>query len=60
MPQKSKLIQSRDEWKIKGVLRAAEIRQYRKSEKRHKEKIAELKQKIDALSQAAEDHKKNG
>lgn len=59
MPQTSKLILSRDQWKTKSVRRANEIRQYRKSEKRYKEKITALKQKIDALSQAVEDYKKN-
>jgi uncharacterized coiled-coil DUF342 family protein len=59
MPQLSKLIQSRDEWRNKAVLRATEIREHRKTEKRYKEKLAELKKQIDELNQAAEDTKKN-
>ena len=59
MPQLSKLIRSRDEWRNKAVLRATEFREYRKTEKRNKEKIAELKQQLDGLKQAIEDTKKN-
>ena len=43
MPQISKILNSRDEWKIKATERAAELREFRKTQKRHLEKIAELK-----------------
>lgn len=39
----SKIINSRDEWKNKATERAAELRELRKTQKRHLEKIAELK-----------------
>lgn len=43
MPQMSKILKSRDEWKNKATERAAELREFRKTQKRHLEKIAELK-----------------
>jgi len=43
MSQTSKALKSRDEWKIKAVERATELRESRKPQKRHLEKIAELK-----------------
>ena len=43
MPQLSKLLKSRDEWKTKAIKRATENRELRKAQKRHQEKIAELK-----------------
>jgi len=43
MLQTSKILHSRDEWKNKAIERSAEIREYRKTQKRHLEKIAELK-----------------
>ena len=43
MLQASKILHSRDEWKNKAIERSAEIREYRKTQKRHLEKIAELK-----------------
>ncbi len=46
MLQLSKVVQSRDEWKSKANLRANENREHRKTEKRHQEKIAELKNKL--------------
>lgn len=45
MLQMSKVIQSRDEWKNKAIKRSAEIREYRKTQKRHLATIAELKQR---------------
>ena len=39
----SKLLNSRDEWRNKATERAAELREFRKTQKRHLEKIAELK-----------------
>jgi len=40
----SKILNGRDKWKNKATERAAEIREFRKTQKRHLEKIAELKQ----------------
>ena len=57
MLQQSKLIHSRDEWKDKAVQRADEIRELKKTRKRLKEKIAELKIQNSALEQSA--NKKN-
>ena len=51
MNQMSKIVQSRDEWKCKATQRGYENREYRKSQKRHLEKIAELKAKIDEVAQ---------
>ena len=59
MPQLSKLIRSRDDWKTKAVQRANEIREQRKTIKRRQEQIAEIKSHLNALQQAAEDNKKN-
>jgi len=59
MPQQSKIIRSRDEWKTKAVQRATEIRERRKTEKRSKEKIAELCKQIGELRLSLEDAKKN-
>jgi hypothetical protein len=58
MPQQSKLIRSRDEWKKKSVQRATEIREYRKTVKRNNEKIAELKKQVAELKEDI-DAKKN-
>ena len=58
MPQLSKLIRSRDDWRTKAVQRANELREYRKTHKRNRAHIAELKQQIDALQQIAEAKKK--
>lgn len=54
MPQISKIIHSRNDWKSKAVRRANEIRDYRKSQKRHQEKIAELKAQITLMEKNAE------
>ena len=43
MPQISKILNSRNEWKNKAIKRAAELRELRKSQQRHLEKIADLK-----------------
>ena len=43
MPQISKILNSRDEWKNKAIERAAKLRELRKSQQRHLEKIADLK-----------------
>lgn len=59
MPQTSKIIQSRDDWKNKASQRANENREYRKTQKRHLKKIAQLKEQITALEQANDEIKKN-
>jgi hypothetical protein len=59
MPQLSKLIRSRDDWRTKAVQRANELREHRKTHKRNRAHIAELKQQLDTLQQAAEADKKN-
>jgi len=59
MPQLSKLIRSRDDWRTKAVQRADEIREHRKTHKRNREQIAEIKRLLNELQQAAEDNKKN-
>jgi len=46
MPQTSKVLKSRDEWRIKAVERATELRESRKTQRRHLEKIAELKRQL--------------
>ena len=46
MLQYSKLVNSRDEWRKKATERGIEIREFRKIQKRHREKIAELKHSI--------------
>jgi hypothetical protein len=57
MPQISKLIPSRNKWKGKAGRRANEIREYRKSQKRHQEKIAELKAQIATMKTLIEKKK---
>ena len=57
MLQQSKLIRSRNEWKDKAVQRATEIRELKKTRKRLKEKVAELKTLNSTIEQAAD--KKN-
>ena len=46
MPQISKVLNSRDDWKNKAVERATEIREFRKTQTRHLKKIAELKRQL--------------
>ena len=43
MLQLSKILHGRDEWKKKAIERGNEIREFRKNQKRHLEKIAQLK-----------------
>jgi hypothetical protein len=43
MPQRSKIIRSGQEWKVKAIRRGWEAREYRKTIKRREEIIAELK-----------------
>jgi len=52
MPQRSKLIRSRDDWKAKAVSRADELRYRRKAEKRLRGRIAELERQVEVLKQA--------
>jgi uncharacterized coiled-coil DUF342 family protein len=58
MLQMSKLVQSRNDWRNKAVARADEIREHRKTTKRHQETIAELKLQIKDLEQKLEAEKK--
>ena len=46
MPQTSKILKGRDDWKVKAVERANDIREHRKTNKRHLTKIAELKRQL--------------
>lgn len=65
MLQNSKLEKSRKEWREKAVRRAYQVREFRKTLKRHKKKITELKQEkhelkqTDAAKKIAELEKKN-
>ena len=59
MPQLSKLLRSRDDWKNKAVLTSTENREYKKADKRHREKIVELKNQNEKLRRLVEDLKKN-
>ena len=53
MPQRSKLIRSRDQWKNKAVSRADKIRACRKTEKRLRGTIAGLKRRVEELERAS-------
>jgi hypothetical protein len=53
MPQHSKVLRSRDAWKRKAVRRAQQLREYRKTQRRHQRKIAQLQAHISALEQTA-------
>ncbi len=57
MLQVSKILKSREDWKNKAIQRGYEIREFRKSQKRHLETIVELKQANRELIQA-DDKKK--
>lgn len=48
MPQMSKILHSRNEWKEKAIQRANELREQKKTQKRHLQKIAELKAHLKA------------
>jgi len=54
MLQMSKILNSRDEWKNKATERAAELREFRKTQNRHLEKIAELKRQNHQLEMLVE------
>jgi len=58
MLQCSKIIRSRDEWKLKAVQRAEQIREQRKTFRRYQQKLAQLKAEISALEPSAEVQKK--
>lgn len=55
MLQHSKLYQSRNNWQKKAVERAEKIREYRKTVKRHKGVIFELKKEIVGLKEELEE-----
>ena len=57
MPQISKVLKGRDEWKNKAVERATEIREFRKTQTRHLKKIAELKRQLCQLEGGIEEKK---
>jgi len=59
MIQRSKIIRSRDEWREKAIQRANDLRDSRKTKKRQREKIAELKIKIGLLEETNKDKKTN-
>ena len=58
MPQLSKLLRSRDDWRDKAVVKSTENREYRKAEKRHKERIIELKKQNEYLRKLVEELKR--
>ena len=58
MLQHSKLLQARKEWREKAIQRGYQIREFRKKEKCHLARIAELKQEKRELIQTSEDKKK--
>ena len=58
MPQSSKVLKGREEWKNKAVERATEIRELRKTQARHLKKIAELKRQL-CLSERIIEEKKH-
>ena len=49
MLQMSKILCSRNEWKDKAIQRASELREQRKTQRRHLSKIVELKAQIKEL-----------
>ena len=58
MLQYSKLLNSRNEWRKKATERSVEVREFRKVQKRHRKKIAELKQHNRDLKQLIKHQKK--
>lgn len=60
MLQYSKVVNSRDEWRRKAVQRAEEIREHRKTHKRHQQKIAQLKAQVSALEETVKKNTANG
>jgi len=53
----SKIIRSRDEWKRKTIQSNYQLRELRKTHKRHLNKIADLKRDNRKLNQLIEDKK---
>jgi len=58
MPQMSKILHSRDEWKRKTIQCNYELREFRKTQSRHLKKIVELKQQNRDLNRLIKDKKK--
>lgn len=58
MPQASKMLQARQEWRKKAIQRGYQIREYRKSQRRHLLRIADLKRQNRELIQAKADKKR--
>ena len=54
MLQNSKVLKSRNEWREKSIKRAAENREHRKTNNRHKQTIFQLKKEIIELKQIIE------
>lgn len=57
MPQMSKILRSRDEWKRKTIQCHYELREFRKTQKRHQKKIEILKVENRELNRLVEDKK---
>jgi hypothetical protein len=58
MLQQSKILQSRNEWKTKATQRGYEIREFRKAQTRHLEKIVMLKLQNKKMEEIIQDKKK--
>lgn len=59
MPQLSKMTNSRNSWRNKAVIRSEALREARKTQKRHRRKITELKLKNKNLQEEIDDKKNN-
>ena len=59
MLQRSKIIDSRNEWKRKTIQSNYELREFRRTQKRHLKKIETLKQDVRLLNQVIKESKKN-
>ena len=59
MLQFSKVVHSRNQWKVKAVDRAYTIRQFRKTIKRQKEKIAKIEAQVKEANAQLEEQKKH-
>ena len=57
MPQLSKLIQSREDWKNKAIQRATKNRENRKQTAFHRQRITELKVQVRELERTIGDKK---
>ena len=57
MPQLSKLLQSREDWRSKAIHRATENRENRKQTAFHRQQISELKAQVKELERAIGDKK---